>query len=631
MALAPALARAPAKWNVPAGAPNAHACGARVAQALDIAIALRVDGGDPGIRRLTHPAAPRSGYSLAVLTADEVARLVLEPESHRIERKRAFNRHGSNCVDKIREAICAFANDLPGTGQPGYVLVGVEDDGRLSREPITDETLRGLASLRYDGAILPIPSMEVYRVEVEPGAEVVVVEVKPAEAPPVRLRGRIVVRVGSTLHTATPMDERLLCEKQTHGARTYDQWPCYRARVSDLDEAFFYAEYLPKLLLGETSKNTGRLYVDLLASLRLYDLPQEVPTNGGILLIGKDPRMFIDGLWMQYVHFDGLSRTCRVLAHQEYQGTVFAQLAALERLPELTGPVKLPSGEEVPAYPREAIMELVVNAVLHRMYGMGNSPIQFYAYANRIEIDNPGGVHHEMRMEDFGRTTSYRNHLLAEALKAFGYVHKFGEGIPTVVRTLGENGNQPAEFDLSREHFGVVVRARQAMSAAFIEKETAVRGRMSRGERESLDAELAGVRKRVSAELAGGGAAGAELQDAVEAALLARLEKKAGELDERDQTKAAARRATAEWEARVREESLREGELKGQAAGLKEGKDAGLREGQAAALLSVLEARGISVSEEARARIQACTDLATLSRWTVAAVRATSIDEVFGG
>ena len=53
--------------------------------------------------------------------ADEVARLVLEPESHRIERKRAFNRHGSNSVDKIREAICAFANDLPGTGQPWRV------------------------------------------------------------------------------------------------------------------------------------------------------------------------------------------------------------------------------------------------------------------------------------------------------------------------------------------------------------------------------------------------------------------------------------------------------------------------------------------------------------------------------
>ena len=54
----------------------------------------------------------------------------------------------------------------------------------------------------------------------------------------------------------------------------------------------------------------------------------------------------------------------------------------------------------------------------------------------------------------------------------------------------------------------------------------------------------------------------------------------------------------------------------------------GRAEGRAHAILDVLEARGVHVSDEARARVLACTDAAQLATWLRKAATATSIDQV---
>ncbi len=63
-------------------------------------------------------------------------------------------------LDKFRQAICAFANDLPGNGEPGLLFVGLEDDGRCAGSTIDDDLLKTLGGLRTDGKILPFPFME---------------------------------------------------------------------------------------------------------------------------------------------------------------------------------------------------------------------------------------------------------------------------------------------------------------------------------------------------------------------------------------------------------------------------------------------------------------------------------------
>ncbi|MGE3284756.1 MAG: hypothetical protein AB7J32_01485 [Pseudonocardia sp.] len=55
----------------------------------------------------------------------------------------------------------------------------------------------------------------------------------------------------------------------------------------------------------------------------------------------------------------------------------------------------------------------------------------------------------------------------------------------------------------------------------------------------------------------------------------------------------------------------------------------GKAEGEARAVLAVLDARGIAVSDDARARITGCTDLEQLDVWVRRAVAAATVDELF--
>jgi ATP-dependent DNA helicase RecG len=62
-----------------------------------------------------------------MLTEEQLKALLFDQETDRIERTISINKS-----DKFGQAICAFANDLPNHRQPGYLLVGVNDNGALS-------------------------------------------------------------------------------------------------------------------------------------------------------------------------------------------------------------------------------------------------------------------------------------------------------------------------------------------------------------------------------------------------------------------------------------------------------------------------------------------------------------------
>jgi hypothetical protein len=66
-----------------------------------------------------------------------------------------------------------------------------------------------------------------------------------------------------------------------------------------------------------------------------------------------------------------------------------------------------------------------------------------------------------------------------------------------------------------------------------------------------------------------------------------------------------------------------------QAKGRTEGRAEGEARGEARSVLTVLDARGLVVSEEQKERISACTDLELLGRWLRKAVTARSAEELF--
>ena len=103
-----------------------------------------------------------------------------------------------------------------------------------------------------------------------------------------------------------------------------------------------------------------------------------------------------------------------------------------------------------PDYPEWALRELLMNAVMRRNYD-SNSPVRFYAFSDHIEIQSPGGLYGEATPENFPTRNSYRNPVIAEAMKSLGFVNRFGYGVQRAQALLAQNGNPPAQFEFD-EH-----------------------------------------------------------------------------------------------------------------------------------------------------------------------------------
>ena len=113
----------------------------------------------------------------------------------------------------------------------------------------------------------------------------------------------------------------------------------------------------------------------------------------------------------------------------------------------------------LPDYPEWALRELLMNAVMHRNYD-SNTPIRFYAFSGHVEIHSPGGLYGEATPENFPRRSSYRNPVIAEAMKSLGFVNRFGYGVQRAQALLSQNGNPPAEFTFDSHSVLVTIKKR---------------------------------------------------------------------------------------------------------------------------------------------------------------------------
>lgn len=389
----------------------------------------------------------------------ELARLARALESQRVERKRSLSDKS-----KVEQAICAFANDLPGGGEPGFVLIGLTDAGDPAGLAITDELLKELSSIRSDGAILPFPRMDVYEAHLD-GVPVVVVEVHPSPSPPLRVRGVVWIRVGPTSRRATRDEERVLTERRRAWDGPYDQTPVHGASLDDLDLELFRTEYLPNAVDAETLRENRRSIPEQLAAVHLAD-PDAVPNVAGLLLLGHEPIAFIPGAYVQFLRIDGVDLGDPVVDRKELVGPL---PRVLQRMDELTR-AHIRTATEIagaerevirPDYPLNALQQLLRNAVMHRNYETSYAPVQWYWFRDRVEIHNPGGLFGRATPESFGKPggNDYRNPSLAAALHALGYVQRFGFGVPLAREACRANGNPKPNFQFQPNNFAVIVSA----------------------------------------------------------------------------------------------------------------------------------------------------------------------------
>lgn len=393
-----------------------------------------------------------------MLSEGEWRELARSLESDRVERKAsAADRSG------IRRAICAFSNNLADHGSPGVIIIGMKDDGSCADLEIDDQLLRNLASMKDDGNILPVPSLEV-ALRTADGGRLAVIEVMPAPNPPTRYQGQVWVRVGPTNRRATPEEEGRLAERRRAGDLSFDLRPVPEAGLGDLHLEFFEREYLANALAPEVIEENRRPLEQKLASLRF--LTRGHPNFGALLVLGRQPLDWVPGAYLQFLRIQGTALGDPVKDEKRLDGPLPQIMARLDELLDvhIQVAVDVASGARdvhLPDYPVRALQQLIRNALIHRAYEGTNAPVRVYWFDDRIEISNPGGLYGQVNESNFGQgATDYRNPLIAEAMGVLGYVQRYGYGIPLARRQLEENGNPPPEFQFEPASVLVTVRPR---------------------------------------------------------------------------------------------------------------------------------------------------------------------------
>ena len=394
-----------------------------------------------------------------MLTDTQLEGLLRDLESDRVERKESISDPG-----RIRQAICAFANDMPGHKAPGVIFVGAKDNGSCANLDITDRLLLTLSDMRSDGNILPLPHLSVQK-RIIAGCELAVIEVEPSHFPPVKYNGRIWIRVGPRRATANEQEEQTLIERRRARNLPWDLQPVEPATISDLDLDLFRREYLPSAVASDILDQNHRTVEQQLASLRLLSNDRRTPTVAGLLALGKSPADYLPGAYIQFLRIDGETLTDPIIDQKTLHGPLIDLIPQLDNI--LSANIRIAtditSGSREarrPDYPIAALQQLTRNAVMHRNYESSNAPTRITWFNDHIEIQNPGGPFGQVTVENFGQAgvTDYRNPTVSEVMRSLDFVQRFGVGIAIARDELANNGNAEPEFIAETNHVLAIVR-----------------------------------------------------------------------------------------------------------------------------------------------------------------------------
>jgi ATP-dependent DNA helicase RecG len=115
---------------------------------------------------------------------------------------------------------------------------------------------------------------------------------------------------------------------------------------------------------------------------------------------------------------------------------------------------------DIPEYPEEAVREAVVNAVAHRDYSsyVRGSYIQLRLFADRLEVQSPGGLYGNVTEETLEEEQSTRNRVLMRLMEDAHLVENRGSGIRAMIDAMRRLNLEPPRFQDRRASFLVTFR-----------------------------------------------------------------------------------------------------------------------------------------------------------------------------
>lgn len=255
--------------------------------------------------------------------------------------------------------------------------------------------------------------------------------------------------------------------------RYADLLPCGGAVLEDLDPALIeaYRQELERRRPGsvQVRQSSEELLVQVGAAVKVRRRMR--PTLTGMLFFGRDPQRFYPGFTITFMHFAGTSTAREApddplyLDNREFHGVIpvlleSARATVFEKLSKrgvMEGFVR----QDVPEYPEFAYREAIVNAVSHRDYALEGSFIQVRLFADRLEVQSPGGLGGHLTVDNIVYEQYTRNPHIIRLMEDLGYVERRGLGVDQMIRAMAGAGLPPPEFENRGSSFWVTLKAGQ--------------------------------------------------------------------------------------------------------------------------------------------------------------------------
>ena len=406
----------------------------------------------------------------------ELLEIIANGENSGVEFKRDDVR-----PEQLAKEIVALANL-----QGGQVLLGVEDDGKISgvqREDLETWVMDTVFGRYIHPLILPFYE----ELALDDGKRVAVVTITQGTAKPYVLRSNnreeIYVRVGSTSRMATREQQARLFE--SGGMLHAETLPVSGTSLGNLDMARL-ADYLVNVAGDLEAPATTEDWERRLEGLGLLVAREDgrpVCTIAGLVLFGRSPRRSLRQAGVRWMSFAGDDMEYQaqddtlvdgpMVALFEGRAGVGRQLVEpglVERLVDRMRPFISEEGnasseglrrERVYRYPLDALRETILNALVHRDWTR-SLEVEVVNYANRLEVVSPGTLQNSMTIEKMlAGQRSPRNPIIVEIMRDYGYVDMRGMGVRRkIVPLTREYTGQDAQFDLTEDHLRVVIPAR---------------------------------------------------------------------------------------------------------------------------------------------------------------------------
>jgi ATP-dependent DNA helicase RecG len=357
------------------------------------------------------------------MTLDQIAAWAAAGESETVEFKRT--------TGERREATRTLCGMLNHRG--GRVLFGVEADGRVVGQQVSDHTIEEVAQELREIDPPAFPMID--RVPLGNGCEVLVVGVSIGQNRPYSYRGQAYRRVGNTSQALSRDEYNRMLLERVHGEQRWENQTAAGRSVADLDAAEITKTIEEAIRRGRVEDPGTREPEEILRGLGL--VKERALLRAALVLFGRADRLAAEfpQCLLRVARFAGTDKT-EFRDNRQFRGNAFELLLAAERfliehLP-VAGrvvPGRLERVDE-PLYPPPAVREALVNAFCHRDYAIGGGSVGVAIYDDRLEVTSSGALHFGLTPEAlFGPHESLPwNPLIAGAFYRRGIIEAWGRG-----------------------------------------------------------------------------------------------------------------------------------------------------------------------------------------------------------